>query len=501
METFLSLLSGFSVALTLQNLGWSMIGVTLGTMIGVLPGLGPAATVALLMPLTVGLEPVSAFIMFAGIYYGAQYGGSTASILLNTPGEAGAMMTAIEGNAMARNGRGAQALATAAIGSFVAGTIATVGLTFTAPLLVDLSLKLTAPDYFSLMVLSLASVTALLGRSVGTGLLALFFGLFLGTIGLDPQTGQGRFTFGIVELLDGIDTVVVAVGLFAVGETLFTVANLDGAQEKIHVIKGSIRLSRADWARSWKPWLRGTAIGFPIGAIPAGGSELPTILSYTLEKKLSKHKDEFGSGAIEGVAGPEAANNASAAGALAPLLALGLPTSTTAAVLLAAFQQYGLRPGPMLFDTNPNLVWGLIASLYIGNVLLLILNLPMVGVWVRLLTIPKPWLYGGILMLATLGTYTLNGNAFDVVLMWILGFVGYLMRVMNVPIVPVILGLILGPLLEQQMRRSLAIGQGDWTVFVTHPISALLLTLAAVIVLMPVIRHLQGARRVPQHQS
>lgn len=498
MDTILSLLHGFSVALTLGNLGWSMVGVTLGTMIGVLPGLGPAATVALLMPLTAGLEPVSAFIMFAGIYYGAQYGGSTASILLNTPGEAGAMMTAIEGNAMARKGRGAQALATAAIGSFVAGTIATAGLTFAAPLLVDLSLKLTAPDYFSLMILSLASVVALLGRSVGIGLIALFFGLWLGTIGLDPQTGQGRFTFGIVELLDGIDTVVVAVGLFAVGETLFTAAHAGGVQEKVHAIRGSVRLSRADWARSWKPWLRGSVIGFPIGAIPAGGSELPTILSYTLERRLSTNKDEFGHGAIEGVAGPEAANNASAAGALAPLLALGLPTSTTAAVLLAAFQQYGLRPGPMLFETSPDLVWGLIASLYIGNVLLLILNLPMVGIWVRLLTIPKPWLYGGILMLATLGTYTLNGNAFDVALMWGLGFIGYLMRVMGVPIVPVILGLILGPMIEQQMRRSLAISQGDWSVFVTHPVSALLLVAALVIILLPAIRHILSARAVPQ---
>lgn len=494
MDTFLSLMQGFEVALTPANLGWSMLGVTLGTAIGVLPGIGPATTVALLMPLTLGLDPISAFIMFAGIYYGAQYGGSTASILLNTPGEAGAMMTALEGNAMARRGRGAQALATAAIGSFIAGTIATIGLTFAAPLLVELALKLTAPDYFALMILSLATVTTVMGGKAGLGLGALFFGLFLGTVGLDPQTGQERFTFGVIELLDGIDTVVVAVGLFAVGETLYVAATQGGVIDKVHAIKGSIWLTREDWSRSWKPWLRGTALGFPIGAIPAGGSELPTILSYTIEKKLSRRPDEFGKGAIEGVAGPEAANNASAAGALSPLLALGLPTSTTAAILLAAFQQYGLRPGPMLFETNADLVWGLIASLYIGNVLLLILNLPMVGIWVKLLSIPKPWLYGGILVLASLGIYSLNGNAVDLVLLWGIGIVGFFFRMLNVPLVPCILGLILGPMIEQQMRRSLAISQGDWTVFLTHPASAAMLCLAAAILIVPLVLRLRAAR-------
>ena len=495
MDTFVSLMHGFAVAGTPVNLAWSMLGVTLGTAIGVLPGIGPATTVALLMPLTLGLDPISAFIMFAGIYYGAQYGGSTASILLNTPGEAGSMMTALEGNAMARRGRGAQALATAAIGSFVAGTIATVGLTFAAPLLVEIAIRLTAPDYFALMILSLATVTAVLGRSVGLGLASLFFGLLLGAVGLDPQTGQERFTFGIVELLDGIDTVVVAVGLFAVGETLFVAAQHGGLPDRIHSMRGSVWMGREDWARSWKPWLRGTLIGFPIGAIPAGGSEIPTILSYTLEKKLARRPEEFGKGAIEGVAGPEAANNASAAGALAPLLALGLPTSTTAAVLLAAFQQYGLRPGPMLFESNPDLVWGLIASLYIGNVLLLVLDLPMVGIWVRLLSVPKPWLYAGILVLASLGTYSINGNAFDLVLLWVIGMIGFTMRVLDVPIVPCILGLILGPLIEQQLRRSLAISQGDWSVFATHPLSAALLSLAALVIVMPIVLRVRQARR------
>jgi len=280
---------------------------------------------------------------------------------------------------------------------------------------------------------------------------------------------------------------IVAVGLFAVGETLFTAAHDGGVSEKIHAIKGSLRLTREDWSRSWKPWLRGTFIGFPIGAIPAGGAELPTILSYSIERKLSKHKDQFGTGAIEGVAGPEAANNASAAGALAPLLALGLPTSTTAAVLLAAFQQYGLRPGPMLFATNADLVWGLIASLYIGNVLLLVLNLPMAGVWVRLLMIPKPWLYAGILVIASLGAYTLNASAFDVLLLWIFGIVGYLMRALQMPLVPCILGLILGPMIEMQMRRSLAISQGDWSVFISQPVSATLLIAAVIVIALPLV--------------
>lgn len=497
METLALLAQGFAVALTPDNIIWSIIGVTLGTAIGVLPGIGPATTVAILMPLTVGLPPVSAFIMFAGIYYGAQYGGSTTSILLNTPGEAGSMMTAVDGNAMARRGRGAQALATAAIGSFVAGTIGTIGLTFAAPLLVEVALRLTAPDYFALMVLSLATVTTMLsnpagGGSIAFGIASLFFGLLLGTVGLDPQTGQARFAFGIPELLDGIDTVVVAVGLFAIGETLYMAATDGGKADSLHKLRGSFWMSREDWRRSWKPWLRGAFIGFPIGAIPAGGSEIPTVLSYTLEKKLSKKPEEFGLGAIEGVAGPEAANNASAAGALSPLLALGLPTSSTAAVMLAAFQQYGLRPGPMLFDTNSSLIWGLIASLYIGNVFLLVLNLPMAGVWVRLLSLPKPWLYGGILVLSSLGVYSLNGNAVDLVILWVIGMVGFVMRVIGVPIVPCVLGLILGPLIEQQLRRSLAISQGDWTVFVTHPISAVFLLVAVAFVATPII---SGLRR------
>jgi putative tricarboxylic transport membrane protein len=487
METLAALGNGFAVALTPWNMLFCALGVTVGTAVGVLPGIGPALTVALLLPITYNLEPTAAFIMFAGIYYGAMYGGSTTSILLNTPGESGSIVTAIDGNMMARKGRGAQALATAAIGSFVAGTIATLGLTFVAPVMVNLALLFGPAEYFALMVLALVTVTAVLGDSLPRGLASLFLGLALGLVGIDLQTGQARFTMGVPELLDGIDTVVVAVGLFAIGETLYVASRYKFETEEIYAIKGSMWMSAQDWARSWKPWLRGTALGFPIGALPAGGSEIPTFLSYLTEKRLSKNPEEFGKGAIEAVAGPEAANNAAAAGVLAPLLSLGLPTSATAAIMLAAFQQYGLQPGPLLFENNPDLVWGMIASLYIGNVLLLLLNLPMAPIWVKVLKIPRPWLYAGILVFATMGAYTLNNNVVDLVILWVIGLLGFGMRVLSVPVAPCVVGLILGPLAEQQFRRALSISQGDVSVFFTHPISLALLTIAVLLVITPIL--------------
>ncbi len=495
MDTFAALMAGFAVALTPANLAWSLLGVTLGTAIGVLPGIGPALTIALLLPVTYGFEPISAFILFAGIYYGAMYGGSTASILLNTPGESASIVTAIDGNQMARKGRGAQALATAAIGSFIAGTVGTLALTFVAPQMVRLALLFGPAEYFALMVLALTTVTALLGNSLTRGVLSLMLGLALGLVGIDLQTGQMRYTMGVRELLDGIDVVIVAVGLFAVGETLWTAARWRHEPEEMSALKGSAWMSRDDWRRSWKPWLRGTAIGFPIGVLPAGGSEIPTFISYLVEKRLAKNPEEFGHGAIEAVAGPEAANNASAAGVLAPLLALGLPTSATAAIILAAFQQYGIQPGPALFATEPELVWGLIASLYIGNVMLLVLNLPLAGLWVKLLAIPRPWLYGGILVFATMGAYTLNNNIVDVGILWVIGIVGFGMRALDVPVAPAIVGLILGPLAEQHLRRALAISQGDATIFITHPIALGLLVAAVLVVALPVI--LRNRRRAP----
>ncbi len=485
MEAFGALLDGFATALTPINLMWSLVGVTLGTLIGILPGIGPALTIALLLPVTRTLDPTGAFIMFAGLYYGAMYGSSTTSILLNTPGESGSIVTALEGNQMARRGRGAAALATAAIGSFVAGTIGTMLLTFLAPLFVKLAILFGPAEYFALMVLAFTTVTTLLGSSVVKGLTSLMIGLAFGLAGTDILTGQPRLVFGIPSMLRGIDTVVVAVGLFAVGEALYMASRRDLREAVILPIKGSLFMTREEWRRSWKPWLRGTALGFPFGALPAGGTEIPTFLSYFMEKKLSKNPEEFGKGAIEGVAGPEAANNAAVAGVLVPLLALGLPTSATAAILLAAFEQYNLQPGPQLFTASGPLVWGLIASLYIGNVMLLVLNLPLAGLWVRLLAIPQPLLYGGILVFSTLGVYSLSNSTFDLVLLFVVGLIGFVMRRHDFPVAPAIIGLILGPMAEAQFRRALTISQGDASVFFTHPISLVLLVIAAMVLLLP----------------
>lgn len=495
METLGLLLEGFSVVLTLQNLLWALVGVTLGTVVGILPGIGPALTVALLLPVTFHLDPTGSMIMFAGIYYGGMYGGSTTSILLNTPGESASMITALEGYQMARQGRGGAALATAAIGSFVAGTLATIALTFIAPLMIRVALAFGPAEYFALMLVAFTAVTSLLGSSAVRGLTSLCFGLALGLVGIDLQTGQARYTLGMLEMLDGIDVVIVAVGLFAVGEAFYAASRLGRDEVEVIPLRGSIWMTREEWRRSWKPWLRGALLGFPMGTLPAGGAELPTFLSYALERRLSKQKDQFGKGAIEGVAGPEAANNAAAAGVLVPLLTLGLPTSATAAIMLAAFQQFGLQPGPLLFANAPDLVWGLIASLYIGNAMLLVLNLPLVGLWVRLLTIPRPLLYAGIMVFATLGTYSLNHSVVDLATLYLIGLVGFLMRRFDFPVAPAVIGLILGPLAEQQLRRALAISQGDYTIFVTRPISAALLAVAAVALLGPLVARLIIRRR------
>jgi len=496
MTTFDFLLQGLSVALDPMILLYALIGVILGTAVGVLPGIGPALTVALLLPVTYGLDPAGSLIMFAGIYYGGMYGGSTTSILLNTPGESASIVTALEGNKMARKGRGGPALATAAIGSFVAGLIATLALAFLAPYVVKLALIFGPREYFGLMVLAFVTVSAAFGTSTLRGLTSLFIGLALACIGIDQLTGQARLSFGVPQLLDGIEVTTLAVAMFALGEALFVASQGTRGAEIIEAVKGSVWMSRDDWSRSWKPWLRGTAIGFPIGAMPAGGAEIGTFLSYSMEKRLAKNPEEFGHGAIEGVAGPEAANNASAAGTLVPLLTLGLPTSATAAILLAGFQQFGLQPGPLLFVTAPQLVWGLIASLLIANCMLLVLNLPLVGLWVKLLTIPRPWLYAGILLFATLGTIGANPSPVELTMLLVFGLMGFGMRVYGYPIAPVVVGLILGPMAEQQLRRALAIAQGDWTTLVQSPIAAVLLLLAAVALLLPMILRATGRGKV-----
>jgi putative tricarboxylic transport membrane protein len=415
------------------------------------------------------------------------YGGSTTSILLNTPGESATMVTALEGYRMARKGRGAAALATAAIGSFVAGTIGTILLTLLSPIVAEVAIKFGPAEFCGLILLAFVTVSALMGSSILKGMTCLLFGLWLGLIGLDDQTGQPRMTFGFLELSDGIDMVLVAVGLFAIGEAVFQLARFGAEAGKIESVEGQTWMTREDWKRSWKPWVRGTLIGFPIGSIPAGGAEIPTFLSYYAEKRLSKHPEEFGDGAIEGVAGPEAANNASAAGVLVPLLTLGIPTSVAAAIMLSAFQSYGITPGPLLFQTQPDLVWGVIASLYIANLMLLILNLPLVGIWIKLLKIPPPLLYASILVMATVGTYGISRSLMDLVVLYAIGAVGFAMRVFDFPLAPVIIGIILGPVMEQEFRRAMSLSQGNPSIFFSSWISASLIILALAFMIAPLI--------------
>jgi putative tricarboxylic transport membrane protein len=462
-------LEGFANSLTLTNLGFGLLGAILGTMVGVLPGIGPALAIALLLPVTYGVEPQSALIMFCAIYYGAMFGGSTTSILLNTPGESGSVMTAIEGNKMAKAGKAGAALATAAIGSFIAGAVGTGLLALGAPAIADLGLRMTPPDFFALMILAFITVSSLMGKSINRGLLSLTIGLVIGLVGLDPNSGAPRLSFGLPEATEGLTTVIVIVSLFAVSEALYIA--LSGRLEagKVSKLVGSARMTKSEWGRSWKPWLRGTAIGFPTGVLPAGGSELPTFLSYTLEKRLSKNKSEFGKGAIEGVAGPEAANNANASGALVPLLALGIPTSGTAAVMLAAFDQFRINAGPMLFSEQPLLVWTLVASLFIANFLLLIINLPLIKMWIQILRIPGPYLFAGILVFAMIGAYSIKYSTFDLLVAIGIGSLGVALRRFGYPITPLILGAILGPMAETQFRRSMQLSQGDLGIFISTP--------------------------------
>lgn len=485
MDIFNQLLQGFATAATPINLLWCFVGCALGTAVGVLPGIGPAVAVAMLLPITVKVEATASMIFFAGIYYGAMYGGSTTSILLNTPGETASMVTAMEGNKMAKSGRAGAALATAAIGSFVAGTIATVLVTLFAPVVADFAVKLGPPEYFMLMLLAFTTVSAVLGKSAVRGLTALFVGLAAGLVGLDQITGQARYTGGVPEMLDGIEIVLVAVGLFAVAEAMYAVlyeGRVVDSQNKL----SKVHMTAKDWRRSWPAWLRGTAIGAPFGCIPAGGTEIPTFLSYATEKKLAKDNTEFGTkGAIEGVAGPEAANNATVTAAMIPLLTLGIPTSNTTAILLGAFQNYGIQPGPQLFTSSSALVWALIASLYIGNVMLLVLNLPLVGLWVKLLKIPKPYLYAGILIFATVGVYGMRQSAFDLFLLYGIGVLGVVMRRFDFPTAPVVVGMILGPLAEAQFRNAMSIGEGSAMVFLQRPMSVTLLVIVVAVLVLP----------------
>ncbi len=497
MDVLNLLMQGFATAATPANLLWCFVGCALGTAVGVLPGIGPAVAVAMLLPITAKVEATASMIFFAGIYYGAMYGGSTTSILLNTPGETASMVTAMEGNKMAKSGRAGAALATAAIGSFVAGTIATVLVTLFAPIVAEQAVKLGPPEYFMLMVLAFTTVSAVLGKSTVRGLTALFIGLAAGLVGLDQISAQARYTGGIPELLDGIEIVLVAVGLFAVAEALHAVL-YEGKVVDVQHNLSKVHMTGNDWRRSWPAWLRGTAIGVPFGCIPAGGTEIPTFLSYATEKKLAKDNTEFGTkGAIEGVAGPEAANNATVTAAMIPLLTLGIPTSNTTAILLGAFQNYGIQPGPQLFTSSSALVWALIASLYIGNVMLLVLNLPLVGLWVKLLKIPKPYLYAGILIFATVGVYGMRQSAFDLFLLYAIGVLGVVMRRFDFPTAPVVVGMILGPLAEAQLRNAMSIGEGSAMVFVQRPVSLVLIGVVVAVLVLPRVFKAYSAKTKP----
>ncbi|RYF82264.1 MAG: tripartite tricarboxylate transporter permease [Comamonadaceae bacterium] len=504
MDIFNALLQGFAQAITVSNLLWCLVGCALGTAVGVLPGIGPAVAVAMLLPITGKVDVTASMIFFAGIYYGAMYGGSTTSILLNTPGETASMVTAMEGNKMAKSGRAGAALATAAIGSFFAGTFATIVVTLFAPTVAKYAVMLGPPEYFMLMVLAFTTVSAVLGKSTLRGLTALFIGLAIGCVGLDQISGQGRYIGTVPELMDGIDIVLVAVGLFAVAEVLHAVL-FEGRVVESQNKLSRVHMTKRDWKRSIPAWIRGTAIGTPFGCIPAGGTEIPTFLSYATEKKLAKDPQdqaEFGTkGAIEGVAGPEAANNATVTAAMIPLLTLGIPTSNTTAVLLGAFQNYGIQPGPQLFTTSAALVWALIASLYIGNVMLLVLNLPMVGLWVKLLKIPKPQLYAGILIFATVGAYGMRQSTFDLYLLLLIGILGVVMRRFDFPTAPVVVGMILGPLAEAQLRNAVSIGEGSAMVFLQRPMSLALIIIVLAVLILPRLFKYMSQRKLRRLQQ
>ncbi len=494
-DLFQHLALGFGVALTPVNLLYCFVGVVVGTAIGVLPGIGPVTTVAMLVPLTFGMNPTAALIMLAGIYYGSQYGGSTTAILINTPGETSSVMTCLDGYQMARQGRAGPALGMAAIGSFVAGTLSVVLLMLLARPLVRVALEFGPAEYFAIMLLALLTLGGLTGESVTKGLLMAAFGLLLGTIGGDPMTGTPRFTFGVPSLLDGLEFLPVTIGLFAVAEVLTTATRSLAHDVYAAPIRGLLP-SRADWRACRWTLPRASLIGFVVGVLPGAGATLASIIAYLTEKRLSRHPERFGTGVIEGVAAPETANNAASGGAMVPLLTLGVPGSGTTAVMLGALMLWGLRPGPLLFEKNPELVWGLIASMYIGNVLLLILNLPLIGFWVRLLSVPPRILMPLILLFCFTGTYAVSANHFDLWVMVIFGILGFVLQRYGYPVAPIVLGLILGPMLETHFRRALIISRGDYVIFLQRPIAAGLIAVAVVYLVMPVLVWAWRRRRV-----
>lgn len=493
MEIFSHLSFGFSIAFTPGNLFYCFIGVFVGTLIGVLPGLGPVATISLLFPITFHMPPVGAIIMLAGIYYGAMYGGSTTSILVNIPGEAASVVTCLDGYQMARKGRAGPALGIAAFGSFIAGTFSILGLTLIAPPLAEIALKFGPPEFFSVMLASMAMVIYLTSGSIPKSIMMAVLGVILGTIGIDPTSGKQRFTFDLMELSDGIGLGPLIIGLFGVSEVLINVE--EGIKREIFQtrLKGLFP-SRRDWCVCAKPIIRGSFLGFLFGILPGAGPVISSFISYGLEKRLSDHPEEFGHGAIEGVAGPESANNAATGGAFVPLFTLGIPSNATMALLLGLLTIYGMQPGPLLLKNKPDLFWGVVTSMYLGNFLLLILNLPLIGLWVQVLKIPYKILFPLILLFCTIGVYSIESSIFDVFIMIMFGMMGYLMRKFGYEGAPLVLAFILGPMFEISLRQSLNISNGQFSIFFSRPISALAIAIALFMVLSPLFRRIRGKR-------
>ena len=492
VDTFGLLMSGFATALQPTNLLYAVVGCVLGTLVGVLPGVGPAAGTAILIPITVALDPTGAIIMLAAIYYGAMYGGTITSVLINVPGEAASAVTCLDGYEMAKRGRAGPALAVAAIGSFIGGTVATMGLVLLALPLTRFALRFGPPEFFGLMVVGLSLVTGLAGRSLVRALVSAIVGLLLAQIGIDPVMGAPRFTFGRMELLDGFGIVPVVMGVFGIGEILL---NAEAQAVKVFDTKvSSLVLTKRDIKDSAMPIARGTLLGFFLGLIPGVGAIVPTFLSYAIEKKASKTPERFGTGMIEGVAGPETANNSYANAALIPLFTLGIPGSPTTAILMGALMMNGLVPGPGLFKEHPQFVWAVIASFYIGNLILLILNLPFIPVWVAVLRIPYSVLLALVLGFCVVGAYSLSNSVFDIGAMLAFGILGYLFKKLDIPTAPLVLTLVLGPLMERGLRQSLEMSRGDFSIFFTRPISATLLVIASFVVITSTFRALSPVR-------
>jgi len=486
VDTLASLLHGFGVTLQPMNLFYCFMGVFMGTLIGVLPGIGPTATIALLLPATFKINPVSAIIMLSGICYGAMYGGSTTSILLNIPGEASSVVTCLDGYQMARQGRAGAALGISAFGSFIAGTFSIVGLMLMAPTLANLALKFGPSENFTLMLMGMMVVTYLARKSMLKALVMTGVGIFIGCIGLDPMTSGPRFTFGLSDLYDGVGLAPVIMGLFGISEVLENV----GVIVKSEIFGGKIQglfPNREDWKRSAMPITRGTLLGFFLGILPGVGNIVPQFISYVIEKKLSRHPEKFGTGMIEGVASPEACNNAAVGGTFIPLLSLGIPSNAMTAMLLGALMIYGITPGPLLIKNSPDLFWGVVASMYLGNVLLLILNLPLIPIWVRLLRIPYSYLFSFIILFCLIGAYSLNNNISDVLIAWFFGLLGFFLKKFEYEPAPMILAFVLGPIMEVALRRSLTLSDGSFMIFLQRPISAVFLLITVAVLVVPLL--------------